>query len=210
MLVAPSDHVIPDRRLPRRRAPPCRARRAAGDLRHHARTGPKPAMAIWSLRAPGADAGAQSPSRCALCRKARCAAAGAMLAGGQSCGTPASSCFRRNAISAAFAPMPPEVLAGVRAALDRAPGRSGLHPAGARGLGRAPDISIDYAVMEKAATSRSCPWRGLVGSGRLGCGLARKRPRCRRQCRSGPATAIDCTDTLLRSESRGRRWWASG
>jgi mannose-1-phosphate guanylyltransferase/mannose-1-phosphate guanylyltransferase/mannose-6-phosphate isomerase len=67
--------------------------------------------------------------------------------------------------------------------------------------GRATDISIDYAVMERADNMGVVPFSG--GWSDIGDwdAVLRESPRdARGVAVHGPATAIDCDDTLLRSE----------
>jgi mannose-1-phosphate guanylyltransferase/mannose-6-phosphate isomerase len=112
--------------------------------------------------------------------------------------------FRATDIVAAFDTHAPGLVAPVRAALDAGRADLGFLRLAAEPWGRAEAISIDYAVMEKAQNLSVVPyaghWSDLGGwdavwrdSGPDGAGVVA----------AANATAIDCRNTLLRSESDG-------
>ncbi|KNG93476.1 mannose-1-phosphate guanylyltransferase/mannose-6-phosphate isomerase [Pseudaestuariivita atlantica] len=109
------------------------------------------------------------------------------------------------ALIAAFEAHAPQVLSAVRAAVDHAEPDLGFLRLEPEAWSRAPDISIDYAIMEKAERLGAVPFEGewsdlgdwaaiwrQSGADEAGVGL------------HGPAHAIDCRDTLLRSEAGGQ------
>jgi len=111
--------------------------------------------------------------------------------------------FSARALIAAFESHAPEFLAPVRAAL--AEGRADLDffRIGAAPWEALPDLSIDYAVMEKATNLSVVPYRGHWND--LGGWDAVWRESHGTADPSGVVagahcTAIDCADTLLRSD----------
>jgi mannose-1-phosphate guanylyltransferase/mannose-6-phosphate isomerase len=114
--------------------------------------------------------------------------------------------FRARDILAAFETHAPEITAACTAALTG--GREDLcfFRAGEAAYRANPDISLDHAVMEPAASGMvvptDCGWNDL-GSWRT---VWQESPRdASGTAVSGPALAIDCRDTLLRSEDDALR-----
>jgi mannose-1-phosphate guanylyltransferase/mannose-1-phosphate guanylyltransferase/mannose-6-phosphate isomerase len=112
--------------------------------------------------------------------------------------------FRATDIIAAFKAHAADLMAPVQAAYDTAEPDLGFLRLAPEPWAKASDISIDYAVMERADNLSVVPftagWSDLGGwdavwreSAQDGRGVAT----------SGPATAIDCDNTLLRSEDDG-------
>lgn len=205
MLVAPSDHVIPDA------ARFCAAVQAAAVA---ARAGQLVTFGIrpdraetgygWlELSQPPEDDFAPRPQPLVrFVEKPDAATAQAMLAGGMHLWNAGIFLLSTRTIIAAFETHAPGILKGVRAALEGAQADLGftrLAPAPWAGL---PDISIDYAVMEKADNLSVVPYGGVWSD--LGGWEAVWRegnPDAQGVVTHGPATAIDCADTLLRSEA---------
>ena len=132
------------------------------------------------------------------------ARAEAMLADGRFLWNAGIFLFTPATLIAAFEAHAPEVLGPVRAALAAAKADLGflrLDPAAFAG---APDISIDYAVMEKADNLTVVPfgagWSDLGGWDAVWQEMG---PDERGVAAGGHALAIDCEDTLLRSEAEG-------
>ena len=203
MLVAPSDHVIPD-------APAFRAALEAGS--DAARGGRMVTFGItpthaetgygW-LELPGAPvAGAQDLVR--FVEKPDAETAEHMLAQGRFLWNAGIFLFSVRTILDAFAVHAPGMLEPVQAAVDEGKADLGFLRLDPDAWGGAEAISIDYAVMERAENLSVVPfgagwsdlgdwhavWREME---RDGDGVAT----------SGPAEAIDCADTLLRSEAEG-------
>jgi mannose-1-phosphate guanylyltransferase / mannose-6-phosphate isomerase len=213
MLVAPSDHVMPDaaafRAAVRRRRP--RPKRARSSPSASAPTDRKPATAGWSFRQH--PAGIRPCARRIWCRfvEKPDAATAEKPAG---LGAASLECrhlpdFGRRGAE------------GVRGACTRhasgrarggrsGPDRSGLHCAWRPAPGRGPDISVDYAVMERPRTCRWCPWRGLVRSWRLGCGLARDGPDADGVVTHGPPPPSTARQPAAVGIAGTSSWWASG
>ena len=110
--------------------------------------------------------------------------------------------FATKSILSAFETHAPEMLRHVSAAVDQAETDLGFIRLAPDPWAECEDLSIDYAVMEKAGNLSVVPFTGhwsdlgswkavLEESQRDETGVATR----------GPATAIDCHDVLLRSES---------
>jgi mannose-1-phosphate guanylyltransferase/mannose-6-phosphate isomerase len=204
MLVAPSDHVIPD-------AP--RFRQAVAAAAEAARAGRIVTFGIRPDRPEtgygwlelSEDPGDFSPRPQALTRfveKPGAEAAAAMLASGRFLWNAGIFLFSTTSLIAAARALQPAMLAAVQAAVTGAKPDLGflrLAPGPWAGL---PDLSIDYAIMEQAPNLSVVPYAGAWSD--LGGWEAIWResgPDARGVVTRGPATALDCVDTLLRSES---------
>jgi mannose-1-phosphate guanylyltransferase/mannose-6-phosphate isomerase len=203
MLAAPSDHVIPDaerfRDTVRAAVPAAEAGRIVtfGIRPDHAETG----YGWLALSEPLGD-GAPAPQPLeGFVEKPSAEAARALLEGGRHLWNAGIFLFSVDTLVAGFEQHAPELLAGVRAALEDA--RADLQflrldPAAWAGL---ESISIDYAVMEAAANLSVVPYGGAWSD--LGDWAAVWReagPDGRGVVAADGATAVDCHDTLLRSE----------
>ncbi len=206
MLVAPSDHVVPD-------APAFRAAVQAGVAAAregqlvtfgihpgHAETG----YGYLELdEAPGNGA----PRPLALRRfveKPDAARATAMVAAGNYLWNAGIFLFSARAILAAFRAHAPDLIAPVQAAVEQGKPDLGFLRLAPGPWAEADDISIDYAVMEKADNLSVVPfaagWSDLGGWDAVWREAARDQ---RGVALSGQATALDCDDSLLRSEDDG-------
>ncbi|MCC5973047.1 MAG: mannose-1-phosphate guanylyltransferase/mannose-6-phosphate isomerase [Rubellimicrobium sp.] len=213
MLVAPSDHVIPD-------APGFRAAvaaglpvaRAGGIVTFGIRpTGPEtgygwlelPPDALRHGAWPESDgAGALPLTR--FVEKPDPARAGAMLAAGHYLWNAGIFLFTAATIIKAFEEHAPEVTAPVRAAVEGIARDLTFLRLAPEPWAAAPDISVDYAVMEKAANISVVPYTGHWSD--LGGWDAVRRemgPDEKGVSLAGAASAIDCENTMLRSESEG-------
>lgn len=206
ILVAPSDHVIPDAAGFRAAVAAAAPAALAGDL---VTFGIRPDRAEtgygWLELSAPLPQGAAAPEKLVrFVEKPDAATAAAMLAGGRHLWNAGIFLMSARAALAAFARHAPEVLAGATAALDGAEADLGftrLAPAPWAGL---PDISVDYAVMEKAANLSVMPYAGRWSDlGGWDAVWREAGPDAQGVATSGPATAIDCTGTLLRSEAEG-------
>lgn len=201
MLVAPSDHVIPDgtafAAAVQRGLEPALAGRLVtfGITPSHAETG----YGWLELAAPSEGA---PVALAQFVEKPDAARAEAMLQAGTFLWNAGIFLFTPATLIAAFELHAPEVLAPMRAALAAAKPDLGFLRLDPAAFAKAPDISIDYAVMEKADNLTVVPFSG--GWSDLGGWDAVWRemgPDESGVATSGPATALNCTDTLLRSES---------
>lgn len=211
MLVAPSDHVIPD-------AGAFRAAVAAGAVAARAGrivtfgiapTSAETGYGWLELPGPGLSEGThpQGLDPVPLTRfveKPDKATASAMLDAGNYLWNAGIFLFTARTMIEAFRKHAPAVIPPVEAAVDGiAPDLTfqRLDPAS---WGDTPDISIDYAVMEKASNISVVPYVGRWSD--LGGWDSVRRemgPDENGVALSGHATAIDCENTMLRSESDG-------
>jgi len=206
MLVAPSDHVVPDAAAFRTAVKAGEAAARDGQLvtfgikPTHAETG------YGYLELDG-DAGDFSPRAIGLKRfveKPDAETAEQMLAGGDFLWNAGIFLFSVQTIVAAFRAHAPELMAPVQAAVDQGQPDLGflrLDPAAWSG---AEDISFDYAVMERADNLTVVPF--AAGWSDLGGWDAVWRvagPDADGVVTSSNATAIDCENSLLRSEDDG-------
>ncbi|MDE4146456.1 mannose-1-phosphate guanylyltransferase/mannose-6-phosphate isomerase [Phaeobacter gallaeciensis] len=206
MLVAPSDHVVPD--APAFRAA-VQAGQAAAEAGQIVTFGIKPTHAETGygyLELDGTP-GDFTPRAIGLKRfveKPDAARAEEMLASGQFLWNAGIFLFSVKTILAAFRAHAPDLLAPVTASItEGAPdlGFFRLDPAAWDGC---PDISIDYAVMEKADNLTVVPfaagWSDLGGWDAV---WRESAPDDRGVVTAGAATAIDCDNSLIRSEDEG-------
>ncbi len=201
MLVAPSDHVIPDatafRTAVARGAPvaesghivtfgvtPTRAETGYGWLELAARPNGAPVPLTRFVEKP--------------CR----ARAEEMFMSGNCLWNAGLFLSRASQLVAAMKEHAPELVAPVCAAVDERKADSGFVRLDARAWEAVSDVSIDRAVMEKARGLHVVPfdaeWSDLGGWDAVG---AQMEPDALGVATAGPATAIDCRDTVLRSES---------
>jgi len=205
MLVAPSDHVIPDAALFRSAVTAGLVAVAQGKMVTfgitpcHAETG----YGYLELSGTPEGNGAAVPLA-RFVEKPDAARATEMVAAGNYLWNAGIFLFAAKDMIAAFRAHAPALLAPVEAAVASAKPDLGFLRLDPAAWGGAEDISLDYAVMEKAANLAVVPftgawsdlggwdavWReGTQGAGGVGT--------------SGPVTCIDCEDVLLRSESDG-------
>ncbi|WP_439562753.1 mannose-1-phosphate guanylyltransferase/mannose-6-phosphate isomerase [Roseinatronobacter sp.] len=203
MLVAPSDHVIPDAQA---------FRAAIADALPAARQGRLVTFGIQPDRAETGygwlepdgtpDGAGESLGLKRFVEKPDAVAAQAMLDGGRHLWNAGIFLFSVATILKAFETHAPEILAGARAALDAAQRDLGFTRLAPQPWAGIPDISIDYAVMEKATNLSVMPYRG--GWSDLGGWEAVWReggPDARGVVTHGPAHALECDNTLLRAEA---------
>ncbi|MFC3060270.1 mannose-1-phosphate guanylyltransferase/mannose-6-phosphate isomerase [Paenirhodobacter populi] len=203
MLVAPSDHVIPDAAAFHAAVTQGLAAVAAGNLVTFGIQPDRAETGYGYLELTAQPDGSGAPVKLArFVEKPDAARAAEMLADGSYLWNAGIFLFRAQDIVAAFEAHAPDLCAPVKAAVDEAQADLGFLRLAPGPWEQAKDISIDYAVMEKAPNLSVVPfaagWSDLGGWDAVwregtqddnGVGL------------SGAATAIDCTDTLLRSDS---------
>ena len=207
MLVAPSDHVIPDgpgfRAAVRAAAP----RAAAGDL---VTFGIAPTRAEtgygWLELEEAAHVGADSPQRLVrFVEKPDAETAETMLAAGHFLWNGGLFLFSVKAAIAAFETHAPAMLDPVRAAVEKGEYDLGFTRLDAGEWGKVPEDSIDYAIMERADNLAVMPFSG--GWSDLGDWQAvwsESGPDSAGNVVSQHATGIDCEGSLLRSENTGQ------
>jgi mannose-1-phosphate guanylyltransferase/mannose-1-phosphate guanylyltransferase/mannose-6-phosphate isomerase len=206
MLVAPSDHVVPDAAAFRDAVMAGAAAARAGKLVTFGITPSRPETGYGYLelsRPPEAGVVA-AVDLTAFVEKPDRARAEAMLAAGNYLWNAGIFLFSVKAIIAAFETHAPGLIEPVRAAVAEGVADLTFLRLAAGPWARAEDISIDYAVMERAGDLAVIPysagWSDLGGWEAVWREMAHDEGGV---ALSGPATAIDCTDTLLRSEDDG-------
>ena len=203
MLVAPSDHVIPDGAAFRAAVAAAAPRAAAGDL---VTFGIRPTRAEtgygWLELAPGADAAAAAPQPLArFVEKPDMARAEAMLAEGSYLWNAGIFLLSARAVIAAFEAHAPDMIPPVRAALDGAKDDLGFTRLDAAAWADVAENSIDYAIMEHADNLAVMPFgAGWSDLGDWNAVWAESGPDAEGNVLSDHATALDCAGTLLRSE----------
>lgn len=224
LLVAPSDHLIPDparfRAAVMAAVPEAEAGRIVtfGIRPDRAETGygyleladgdladGDLADGELEVGAGGTEGGGALPLR-RFVEKPDAARACAMLAGGRHLWNAGLFLFRADAMLAAARAHAPQVLAAVEGAVAGASADLGFLRLAPGPWGASPAISIDYAVMEKAEGLAVVPYDG--GWSDLGDWASVWRETAGGgdgNALSGPVTPIDCEGTLLRSESPGQR-----
>lgn len=205
LLVAPSDHAIPDavafRHAVTRGLPAVAAGQIVTFGIPPAR--PETGYGYLELTAQPLPGGAPVPLA-RFVEKPDLARAEAMLAAGTYLWNAGIFLFRAADMLAAFQTHAPEVVAPVEAALAAARADLGFLRLDPKAWAAAPDISIDYAVMERATNLCAVPfdgdWSDLGGWDAVWAAQPRDAAGV---ATSQGATAIECHDSLLRSESEG-------
>jgi len=203
MLVAPSDHVIPDAAAFQATVAAALPRALAGDLVTFGITPTRPETGYGYLEVAtgtGAPEGAPQPLA-RFVEKPDAARATEMLAAGNYLWNAGIFLFSARTILEAFRAHAPEMFETVSAAVDAAATDLGFTRLAAEPWSAAEDISIDYAIMEKADNLSVMPFAGDWSDlGDWAAVRSQMGPDQNGVSLSGPATAIDCEDTLLRSE----------
>ena len=202
LLVAPSDHVIDDvPALHAALAEGLAAIAATGHLITFGITPDRAETGYGYLELDSAPQGAGAVPLRAFVEKPDAATAEAMLASGRYLWNGGLFMFTARAILAAYEAHAPGLIGPVSRAVDAAEADLGFLRLAPGPWSEAEDISVDYAVMEKAGKLAVVPldarWSDLGSweavrqiSARDGDGVAT----------SGPVTALGCRNTLLRSE----------
>jgi len=206
MLVAPSDHVVPD-------APAFRAAVLAGA--EVAKAGqlvtfgikpdhPETGYGYLELAEDPGDFAARPLKLRRFVEKPDAARAEAMVAAGTYLWNAGIFLFSVQAIIAAFRAHAPDLIDPVQQAVDQGQPDLGFLRLASEPWGQADDISIDYAVMERAENLSVVPfsagWSDLGGWDAV---WREATQDTRGVVTSGAATALDCDNTLLRSEDEG-------
>ena len=203
MLVAPSDHVIADTGA-FRAAVACGVPAARdgqivtfGIRPTHAETG-------YGWIEIAAPAGADPVPLSRFVEKPDAAKAGQMLASGNCLWNAGIFLFSARTLIAAVAAHAPELMEPVaRAVADARPDLGFLRLA-PEPWAQAQSISIDYAVMERATNlsvvAYGAGWNDLGGWDAVAREMGADASGV---SMSGDVTAIDCTDSLLRSDTKG-------
>ena len=206
MLVAPSDHVIPDTAALAAAVQSAVPHAQAGNLVTFGITPTRAETGYGYLElAEGADGGADTPQPLTrFVEKPDTERATEMLAAGNYLWNAGSFLFTAKAIIAAFEKHAAQMVETVTTALKNAKCDLGFTRLAPDAWAQVDDISIDYAIMEKADNLAVMPfsagWSDLGGWDAV---WLESSPDAEGNVCSDNATAIDCTDTLLRSETEG-------
>lgn len=206
MLVMPSDHVMADAGTFQDSVIAAAATAMDGRLVTFGIQPSRPETGYGYLElAVGAKLDANAPQPLArFVEKPNRAAAAQMVASGRFLWNAGIFLFRPSSLIEAFQQYAPEILAEVRAAVDSAEPDLNFIRLGAEPWSKLENISIDYAIMEKATNLSVMPYRAAwsdLGSWESVYNEVEKDDSG--NVLSEHSTAIDCTDTLLRSEVSG-------
>jgi mannose-1-phosphate guanylyltransferase/mannose-6-phosphate isomerase len=205
LLVAPSDHLVPDaaafRAAVARGVPAAKAGQLVTFGIHPSRA--ETGYGYLELAAPVDGETAQALAR--FVEKPDAERARAFVESGRHLWNAGIFLFTARNLIAAFAAHAPALLDPVRDAVETAKADLGFLRLAPAPWANLPDLSIDYAVMEKASNLSVVPymadWSDLGGWEAVWqAGV----PDARGVVTSANASAIDCRDTLLRSESESQ------
>lgn len=203
LLIAPADHVVPD-------APAFRAAVQAGIPAAksgqlvtfgikptHAETG----YGYLELAEDPGDFSARALPLSCFVEKPDAARAEAMLDAGTFLWNAGIFLFSVKTILAAFRTHAPDLVEPVKAAIEQAKPDLGFLRIAPEPWSKVDDISIDYAVMERADNLSVIPFsNGWSDLGGWDAVLRESDRDDRGVALCGAATALDCDNTLLRSE----------
>ncbi|MCL4161624.1 UNVERIFIED_CONTAM: hypothetical protein GTU68_007698, partial [Idotea baltica] len=204
MLVAPSDHVIPDAERFRTAVQEAAPVASSGQLVTFGIRPDRAETGYGWLELTTAPTDAFDPIPQPLkgfVEKPDAKTAQQMLDNGSYLWNAGIFLFSTTAMIDAFATHAPEMLAGVRAAVAQAQNDIGFTRLAEKAWAELDSDSIDYAVMEKADNLSVTPYGGVWSDLGGWDAVWRDTPQdADGIASSGPATAIDCHNTLLRAE----------
>ncbi len=206
MLVAPSDHVVPEPAAFRQAVASGTQAALDGRLVTFGITPTHPETGYGYLelaRKPGSGDG-EVIDLLRFVEKPDSARAAEMIASGTHLWNAGIFLFTAQAIINAFRSHARDLIAPVAEAVDQGRADLGFLRLDPAAWAEAADVSIDYAVMEKSDNLSVVPfsagWSDLGGWDAV---WRESRPDADGIVTSGPTTAIDCKNTLLRSEDEG-------
>ncbi|MDA3858398.1 MAG: mannose-1-phosphate guanylyltransferase/mannose-6-phosphate isomerase [Roseovarius sp.] len=201
LLIAPSDHVIPDTAAFHAAVAKGMPEIEAGKIVTFGITPNRPATGYGYLELNAASNGAPVPLK-RFVEKPDGDMARSMLEAGNYLWNAGIFLFRAKDMIAAFETHAPDLLAPVTRAVEDGKADLGFWRLDPAAWGECEDISIDYAVMERAdnlvAVPFSAGWSDLGGWDAV---WEEQGPDENGVVTSANATAIECRDVLLRSES---------
>jgi len=208
MLVAPSDHAIPDAEAFHQTMAAAQDRAQNGDLVTFGIAPDRPETGFGYLemeRSARAETDEDRPVPLKrFVEKPDAQTAADMIASGDFLWNAGIFLFSVKTILAAFRAHAPRLVAPVEQAVAGAETDLGFTRLAAAPWSQVEDISIDYAIMEKVSNLAVMPyraaWSDLGGWQAVWHGGT---PDAAGNVCSEHASAIDCTDTLLRSEVEG-------
>ena len=208
MLVAPSDHVIPDAARFREAVLAAAPAAMAGQI---VTFGIRPDRAEtgygWlELSRPAPDFAPEPQPLLSFVEKPDTAKAEELLTNGMHLWNAGIFLFSTRAILSAFAEFSPEILAQTTAAVEAAEQDLSFTRLAQKPWETLPDISIDYAVMEHAPNLSVVPYAGKWSD--LGDWHAVWRDAeadGSGTVSTGPATALECQNTLLHATNEAQQ-----
>jgi mannose-1-phosphate guanylyltransferase / mannose-6-phosphate isomerase len=205
LLIAPSDHAIPDGAAFRSAVQRGAAAATAGQIVTFGITPTRPETGYGYLEMtapPDGSGAAITLSR--FVEKPDAARAAEMLAEGRFLWNAGIFLARADTLQDAFTAHAADVIAPVKAAIAAAKPDLGFLRLDPDAWASAPDISIDYAVMERAGNLVAVPfdgtWSDMGGWDAVWAGMDKDASGT---ATSPHASAIDCHNTLLKSASDG-------
>lgn len=201
VLVAPSDHLMPDPASFRLAIEAGARRAAAGGIVTFGIRPSSPETGYGYLELAAPQAGEEAAALKCFVEKPDLAAARDMLASGRHLWNAGIFLFRSDVMIDAFARLAPGLLAPVTRALDAAQPDLTFLRLAPEAWQEVESISIDYAIMERASDLWAVPyggrwtdlggWAAIWSEGAAGSdGVVQE----------GQVIALDCRDSLLRSE----------
>ncbi|MEZ5750723.1 MAG: mannose-1-phosphate guanylyltransferase/mannose-6-phosphate isomerase [Paracoccaceae bacterium] len=204
MLVAPSDHVIPDSACFRDAVRAAAPTAAAGQLVTFGIRPDRPETGYGWLEltaAPDADFSPVAQPLARFVEKPDLPTAQALLADGKHLWNAGIFLFSTSALIAAFKDHQPKMLEQVREAVAGAMPDLSFTRLAPEPWAALEDLSIDYAVMERAGNLSVVPYGGNWSDlGGWDAVWRESGPDAQGVVTHGAATAIDCENALLRSE----------
>lgn len=201
LLVAPSDHVVPDIAAFHAAVAQGLGPVAQGDLVTFGIT-PTHAQTAYGYLELSAQPDGAPVKLSRFVEKPDMARAAEMLAAGNFLWNAGIFLFKAADVIAAFEAHAADLMNPVRAAVTGAKPDLGFLRLAPESWAQAEDISVDYAVMERAQNLSVVPfasgWSDLGGWDAV---WRESGPDADGVVTSGGATAIECTNTLLRSDS---------
>lgn len=202
MLVAPCDHAVNDAEAFRATVQAGVPAALKGDLVTFGITPSYAETGYGYLQLAAEPDGTNPVGLSRFVEKPDAARAAEMVADGRHLWNGGIFLFRASDILTAFDASAPNLVEPVRAALEGAQPDLGFLRLAPEPWARAEDISIDFAVMERSKNLSVVPlshgWSDLGGWD----AIWRESPQDEKGvATSGPATALECENTLLRSES---------
>lgn len=202
MLVAPSDHVVPDAAAFRAAVQAGCDTARSGQLVTFGITPTHPETGYGYLELADIPQANTPAPLTRFVEKPDAEHAATMLADGKHLWNAGIFLFRACDILAAFEKSAPALVAPVRAAYENAQPDLGFLRLAPDHWAKAEDISVDYAVMERATNLSVIPFReGWSDLGSWEAVWRESNPDKNGVTTSDHATAIDCRNTLLRSEN---------
>jgi mannose-1-phosphate guanylyltransferase/mannose-6-phosphate isomerase len=208
LLIAPSDHVIPDAGRFRAAVAAAASRAVSGEIVTFGITPTRPETGYGYLELAGhADPRADSPQPLVrFVEKPDAERAAQMMADGRYLWNAGIFLASAATLLSAYEAYAPETLARSRAALDAAKSDLGFTRLDTEAWDALEDVSIDYAIMENARNLSVMPYGGAWSDlGGWEAVWQASSPDADGTAASSGSLAIDCRDTLLRSEAEGQR-----